>query len=228
MSFPQSCHLRLQKRDKSHTDNPNICMCARCVFLLSYIRVYSAYANRLERNNNLKKKGATGFSSHVINWGSAPRRVWNCKFWRGGNLEAGGVGLFLLALTAGTVRSPTGTHHRHGFCTESHTAHFEFNLFFVTVRLRALPRRCRGRARQAHLHGGDVQRSRAHCAPLCHVLRSVVSGRADVHDSCLLKFGFWFFFLVLAWPRQALSLLTSEIIAGTEVSAQELLSTLAS
>lgn len=194
MSYPQSCHIRLQKRDKSHTDDQTFACVHGVSFLLSYIRVASANANnRLERNNNFKKKGATGFSSHVISWGSAPRSVWNCKFWRGGNLEAGGVGLFLLALTAGTVRSPTGIHHRHGFCTESHAAHFEFNLFVVTVRLRALPRRCRGRARQALLHGGDVQRSRAHCAPLCHVLRPLVSGRANVHQNKVLFFFFFWY-----------------------------------
>lgn len=138
--------------------------------------------------------------------------------------KPGGVGLFLLALTAGTVRSPTGIHHRHGFCTESHAAHSEFNLFFVTVRLRALPRRCRGRARKAHLHGGDVQRSRAHCAPLCHVLRPVVSGRANVHDKVL----FFVFYPGIDLATAGVVAANSEIIASTEVSVQELLSTLAS
>lgn len=123
------------------------------------------------------------------------------------------------------MRSPTGIHHRHGFCTESHTAHFEFNLFVVTVRLRALPRRCRGRARQALLHGGDVQRSRAHCAPLCHVLRPVVSGRANVHQNKVLFFSFLLSGIDLATAGVVAA--NSEIIASTEVSAQELLSTLA-
>lgn len=110
--------------------------------------------------------------------------------WGGGNLDAGGRSSSSATSSRGTVRSSTGIHH-HGFSTESHTAHtHEFNLFLVTVRLRALPRRCRGRARQAHLYGGDVQQCSAHCAPLCHVLRPVVSGRVNVHDKVLLFFSF--------------------------------------
>lgn len=74
--------------------------------------------------------------------------------------------------------SPTGIHH--GLSTESYTVRIVFNLFFVTVRLRALRRRCRRWARKAHVHGGDVQRGCAQHTPLCHVLRPVVSERVNV------------------------------------------------
>lgn len=72
------------------------------------------------------------------------------------------------------VQPPRET--RHGLCTELHTLHVAFYIFIVAVYRRVLRRRCRRRwTRQAHVHGGHVQRGGAHCPPLCHVLRPVVS-----------------------------------------------------
>lgn len=64
----------------------------------------------------------------------------------------------------------------HGLSTALHILYVVFYLFFVTVCQCILRRWCRRRwACQAHVHGGDVQRGGAHCTPLCHVLRPMVS-----------------------------------------------------
>lgn len=69
--------------------------------------------------------------------------------------------------------SPPEIHH--GLSTELHTIYVVFYLFFVTVCKCVLRRWCRRWACQAHVHGGDVQRSGAHGTPLCYVLRPMVS-----------------------------------------------------
>lgn len=120
------------------------------------------------------------------------------------------------------MRSTTGTQqHHYGFGTECNTAHVKFSLFVVTVRLRALPRRSRGRARQAHLHGGDVQQRRSHRSTLCHVLRPVVSGRRCAHDKVLLICSFIYLSRLKLDTAALMMQLRVRAIASIEVSARK-------
>lgn len=67
----------------------------------------------------------------------------------------------------------------HGFISAPHTRFVAFYSLVVTACWCFMRPWSRRRwACQAHVHGGYVQRGGAHCTPLCHVLRSMVSKRS--------------------------------------------------